>query len=388
MRSLPAKQSRIGAAVLAVLAVAAIVGLGLNRPAWPHLSGSITSALTIAEVERFVLCGAWALSILLVLLILRSAAHKFIEAAATRAPVKLTGSVLPMARPRTPRHGGPSRSRSAYVLTIPPRPTAELTTDSTPTPSITSPIESPQSAEVDPPADSRQISIAVLGPLKIDGLSRRVKRAATYQLLSYLALHPKGAGRDELVEAIWPAQDPARTRPRFWQSVSEARKALGDAWLHDGERYQLDRTKVRIDLEELDELLSAASTEDAGSAQTLERALALWRGEPLEGSDYLWADGEIRSLRATLLDLLERVGRLRLAGHDARGALQIAEQAIGLDGLHEPSWRLALQAESALGLRESITRRYDELARVLDEQLGLEPTRETRVIYRQLLAQT
>ncbi len=141
-------------------------------------------------------------------------------------------------------------------------------------------------------------------------------------------------------------------------------------------------------MEELDELLSAASGEDAGNAQTLERALSLWRGEPLEGSDYLWAEGEIRSLRATLLDLLERVGRLRLAGHDARGALQIAEQAIGLDGLHEPSWRLALQAEHALGLRESITRRYDELARELDEQLGLEPTRETRVIYRQLLAQT
>ena len=116
----------------------------------------------------------------------------------------------------------------------------------------------------------------------------------------------------------------------------------------------------------------------------LEGALALWRGESLEGSDYLWADGEIRSLRATLLDLLERVGRVRLARGDVRGALQMAEQGIALDRLHEPSWRLALQAEHSLGLRESITRRYDELVRALDEQLGLEPARETRVIYRQL----
>jgi hypothetical protein len=64
----------------------------------------------------------------------------------------------------------------------------------------------------------------------------------------------------------------------------------------------------------------------------------------------------MRSLSATLLDLLERVGRVRLAHGDARGALQMAEQAIALDQLHEPSWRLALQAEHALGLRESITR--------------------------------
>jgi DNA-binding SARP family transcriptional activator len=32
--------------------------------------------------------------------------------------------------------------------------------------------------------------------------------------------------------------------------------------------------------------------------------------------------------------------------------------------------------------------RYDELARSLDEQLGLEPARETRLVYRQLLGQT
>jgi two-component SAPR family response regulator len=187
-------------------------------------------------------------------------------------------------------------------------------------------------------------------------------------------------------EAIWPAQDPARTRPRFWQSVTEARKALGDAWLHQAERYQIDRSKVRVDLDQLDGLLTTVNSQDADPA-ALESALALWRGEPLEGSDYLWADGEIRSLRATLLDLHERVGHAQLARGNARGALQMAEQAIALDTLHEPSWRLALQAEHSLGLRESITRRYDELARSLDEELGLEPARETRVIYRQLLGQ-
>jgi DNA-binding SARP family transcriptional activator len=66
----------------------------------------------------------------------------------------------------------------------------------------------------------------------------------------------------------------------------------------------------------------------------------------------------------------------------------MAEQAIALDQFPEASWRLALQADYALGLRESITRRYDDLARSLDEQLGLQPTRETRVMYRQLLEQT
>jgi Bacterial transcriptional activator domain len=72
---------------------------------------------------------------------------------------------------------------------------------------------------------------------------------------------------------------------------------------------------------------------------------------------------------------------------DARGALELAEQAIALDQFHEASWRLALQAEHALGLRESITKRYDDLTQALDEQLGLQPTRKTRIMYRQLLGQ-
>jgi len=38
-------------------------------------------------------------------------------------------------------------------------------------------------------------------------------------------------------------------------------------------------------------------------------------------------------------------------------------------------------------MRESITRRYDDLTHSLDQQLGLQPTRETRVMYRQLLGQ-
>jgi DNA-binding SARP family transcriptional activator len=372
---------RAWAAVRAILSLVGFVALWLIRPPLPNLPASLTSSLTTSEVEGVVLCAAWVAAMCLVIVVLIGAIRSYARHSATPAGLRLL-SVLPGHWPPSAQHRVHRPGRQArYVLTI-PTPTIEAQGE----PSSSSAPDRTTSESAPAPAarDPRTISIAVLGPLVIDGLSRRIKRAATYELLAYLALHPKGASRDELVEAIWPAQDPERTRPRFWQSVTEARKAIGDAWLHEGERYQLDRSKVRVDLDELDQLLTAASDD----ATALERALALWRGEPLEGTDYLWAEGEMRSLSATLLDLLERVGRVRLAHGDARGALQMAEQAIALDQLHEPSWRLALQAEHALGLRESITRRYDDLTRSLDEQLGLEPARETRLVYRQLLGQT
>lgn len=356
---------------VAAVAVAALVVLAIVRPSWP-LHGSLWSPLTTEEVEGIVRAGGWLIAVVVALMALGRALHALRQRPDPRSSGRLP-AVIPTPRPARPRRDSGARIASGFALTIPaPTPRSGDKQEQPSVPSDPAPVA----------GDEARLSVGVLGPLSIDGLNRRLRRAATRELVAYLALHPKGASRDELVEAIWPAQDPARTRPRFWQSVTEARKALGDAWVHEGERYELDRSKVRVDVDQLDALLASADVPDA-----LERALALWRGEPLEGSDYLWAEGEVRSLRATLLDLLERVGRLRLDRRDPRGALQLAERAIALDRLHEASWRLALQAEHALGLRESITRRYDELRVTLDEELGLEPARETRAILRELLAQ-
>lgn len=364
---------RLPMAAMAVLGFAGLIVLGLLRPAVPHVA-SLTGPLTTSEVERIVLSLAWLLGLALACTVLVQA----LRALRQRARSRVLAGVLPRAPvtvpPRRVRDGASAR----YVLTV-AAPTAPVVAAS-------EPAEPAPQAEQVGEGDRREVSIAVLGPLAVDGLAHKVKRAATYELLAYLAFHAQGASRDELTEAIWPGQDPKRTRPRLWQSVSEAKRALGEAWLHHGERYQLDRAHVRVDLDDLDQLLTAAN-DDGDDPAALETALALWRGEPLEGSDFLWAEGERRNLHATLVDLLERVGRARLAHGDARAALQLAEQAIGLEELHEPSWRLALQAEHSLGLRESITRRYDELTRSLDEQLGLEPARETRLVYRQLLGQ-
>jgi len=76
--------------------------------------------------------------------------------------------------------------------------------------------------------------------------------------------------------------------------------------IRDRERYRLDRSRIRIDLDELDRLL--ATTGDAERERhALETALSLWHGQPLAGSDYPW-EGFIHQLHATLLDLLGRVG--------------------------------------------------------------------------------
>lgn len=373
---------RIGAASGAVLAVAALVLLWQLRPGLPHVS-SPGAPFTSELAEEGLVLVIWLLSLYIALSVFVHAAHAVIHPAprATVLPGVIPSSPLPR-----PRASAPPTARPKFALTLAPRSDpSSADAQIGPTAQAATPSEAPAATATLPVAKRRPaLSISLLGPLRIDGTCQPPKRVPTRELIAYLALHPHGASRDELIEALWPAQDPQKTRRRLWDLATDARAALGDALIHEGERYRLDRNKARIDLDTLDQLL--AST-DPDEEPDLEAALALWRGEPLEGADYAWADTHIHRLSATLLGLLERAGHARLERSDARGALHMAEQAIALDQFHEASWRLALQAEHELGMRESITRRYDELTHALDQQLGLQPTRETRLVYRQLLGQ-
>lgn len=79
----------------------------------------------------------------------------------------------------------------------------------------------------------------------------------------------------------------------------------------------------------------------------------------------------------------QRVGRLRLDTAEAMGALDAAERGIALDLLNEGVWRLALEAEAKLGVREAVADRYEALRNLLDERLGLKPDHQTRNLHRE-----
>jgi two-component SAPR family response regulator len=230
----------------------------------------------------------------------------------------------------------------------------------------------------------------VLGPFQLVGTERdQPQRKAAIELIAYLAVQAQGATRDELLEVLWPDDDPRRSEQRFWQASAEARKVLDGGLRRERGRYLLDRNRVAIDLDDLESLLAQAVKTGSADRQreALERAVGLFRGEPFAGIETAWAEGEARRLRALAVDILERLGRLRLDSGEATGALDAADRGIALDLLNQGLWRLALEAEGALGLREGIAERYETLRQLLDERLGLELQHETRVLFHHLLSQ-
>jgi DNA-binding SARP family transcriptional activator len=365
------------------------------RPPMPPLPRSLSSSLTLPLLQGMLALAAWALALLLVALLLVRALGALLErrpsrpqpSAAAQAPrrrplgqARLAAAAAPGGFPPPfPLIVGAYSERDRQAALAPISAAAPTTTDQPPD-EVRAPAPRPCLL---PP------SIALLGPLEIAAAKprRRGLRSQTQQLLAHLALHPDGSTVDQLVAALWPGIDDENARMRLWRSASEARGQLGEVISRIGERYQLDRQTVAVDLDRFETLVTAADSDTADRQALLEQALALVRGQPLAGSDYPWATGEVRRLRATIVDRLQELGYLRLDNSDSTGALAAAEQALTLDPLNEGAQRLAMQAEATLGLRQAITVRYEQLRELLDARFGLEPERETRLLQRRLLSQ-
>jgi len=389
---------RLPSLLAAAVALGALIALARFRPEFPETPDSLSSPVTTTFLQGLALIAAWLLAALLVLMLfvesLRgspTSRHNSLdrsdlparmrELAAIRRPAATHGLLRPLI-------GEPKlvvvATRGAQGA--PPEERGDVSSSKATAPAV---------AERDP-----RPLISLLGPLTIDGgkRSRRGLRARALELIAFLALRREGARRDEILEALWPGEDPSRTRHRLYQAVRDARHLLGDAVASERDRYWLDRDRVRVDIDELDDLLNQADAVGSGAyrqagdnlsrREMLESALSVFRAEPLAGCDYAWAGSNVRALRGTYVELLECVGQARLEGGEARAALDAAERGIGVDSLHEGLWRVALQAEGELGLREAIEARYDQLQVLLKDRLGLDPSKETRALFLRLLSQT
>jgi DNA-binding SARP family transcriptional activator len=391
------RRTRIGRRLAAVSAATALLlGLALAwgiRPALPPFPNSFSAPLPADTISAALALAAWVAFVLLDLGLVWKVLQFAIRREPTRAELRLRQAFAQHQAPSVER----ARDWRAHAAPLaPPILRLPLHRQSERKPTVGRPQQpfllethvTPVESVADDVCDTR-IGVLLLGPLELTGCKKKQpRRQATAELIAYLALQPRRASRDELLEALWPGDDPRRTADRFYQAASEARKLLGDAFLRDRDTYTLDRQQLWIDLDELDRLRAEAEAATGERQQTLlEAALAMFRGQPLAGMDALWADTEMRRLCALQVELLERAGRVRLEAGEIIGSLEAAERAHTLDPSNERPVQLAMEAEAALGRRESVVERYERLCRELGEQFGLEPSRETKLLYRRLLSQ-
>ena len=362
---------------LGLLAMAGLAALAVLRPSMPALPWQPLQPTSEELVRQTIVFVVW----LLLLAICARFAWLALKPPRRLEPTRhVPPSWLPEHR-RAPLVSQRPDARELLQLFRRPE-TAALPEAATAAPDSPGNVMPAAKAEVGGSAEA-PVAVCLFGRLRIGADAQGASERATRGLIVYLVIKRAPATMDELVEALWPGQNPVKTRQRLWKAKRQAQQLLGNALVRERDGYAIDRTRMRTDLDELDALRAAAPLR----ADELERAVTLAREDPLADVDYPWADGERRRLQAIQSELLEQLAAIRLEDNDASGALAAAERLIRLDPLNERGWCLAMEAEGALGNRQAILDRYEQLGRELDERLGLRPGNGVNETYRRLLSQ-
>ena len=212
------------------------------------------------------------------------------------------------------------------------------------------------------------------------------------ELLYYLLSHPEGRTKEQIGLALWPDASTAQLRSSFHDTVFRLRRALGGKeWVvFEKRRYAFGRSlDYSYDVEDFEENLSEASRlQDEAPEQAirhLQAAASLYQGDFLEdfaaGEWALERQDDLR--RANGEALLNLAGLLSARGRHAEAA-NAYRKAIAHDRYVEEAHRGLMRSHAALGEPGRALRHYEELAKMLEDQLGSSPAPETVALYERL----
>lgn len=219
------------------------------------------------------------------------------------------------------------------------------------------------------------------------------------EILCFIASRPhRRAPKDTIVDTFWRDIDLKVIEKNFHPTMSHVRKALNSnqplkqnfLGYRDGE-YQLNpEFSYQIDIEEFDRLISDGETarrerDFDRCIQFYERAVALYRGEFMQGSYDAWVEEQRSYYREQYLRMLESLAAVAEKKQEFVQAMALAQKILRDDPFREDIHCLIMRAQAALGNRVAVKEQYQTLRGLLQTELGVEPATQTQKAYRELV---
>jgi DNA-binding SARP family transcriptional activator len=252
-------------------------------------------------------------------------------------------------------------------------------------------------------ADGREerlgVEFGLLGPLVVRDGTRPVPVSAPQQrvLLAALLL---SAGRvvslDDLAEMLWEGQPPSGARGALHSGVQRLRSTLGPRGADLIETrppgYLIRLDDSQLDVREFSVLAARGhAAAEAGTwalaADLLREALGWWRGEPLaDVPSRLLHDREVPPIEDQRLQAL--VARIDCDLHLGRHGEVVAElrQLVRAHPLQEQFHVQLMLGLYRNGRQAEALAAYQDVRRVLADELGLDPGPELRLMHQRILA--
>lgn len=204
--------------------------------------------------------------------------------------------------------------------------------------------------------------------------------------------------RSELTEALWTADVPGSADAALSAVISKLRSMLGRVGL-DGAAmltsgpgcYELRLPSDSwVDLEVASDAIHDAEAalrvnDPEGAYGPSAVAHHIARRPFLPGEDAPWVDAQRLRLRSVLLRALECRAEVYLWNREYALAAEAARELTIVEPLRESGHRLLIRALAAAGNAAEALWAYEQCRRLIADQLGVDPSRQTKDVYEAVL---
>ncbi len=219
-------------------------------------------------------------------------------------------------------------------------------------------------------------------------------------LLVYLACEPREHPREFLASLLWDDVPQARAMANLRMALSSLQQQLEDYVVVTRQTIAINPySPIKIDVRELTTTLDKAELTWARAGRLprslihdLDEALSLYHGDFLAGFHLRdsrgfddWRLLEQERLRANMIAILNRLAEQLLEQRTYAEGLDYASRLLQLDPLREETHRLMMQLQVGLGERSAAIAQYKTCERLLQQELGVEPSAETIHLYQQIV---
>lgn len=220
-------------------------------------------------------------------------------------------------------------------------------------------------------------------------------RPVDARLVRLLVVHGGNPIPTDLVyDALWPDLDADGARRSLQVAASRVRQILDVSGStpsiieanRDTYRLRLAPGDV-LDWQQFERAADVALDHATPSLPLLERAYALWGGEPLPEERYSdWAAAWRARLVDRCVDVLVALVDAHSHVSDHASAIRVARELVDLDPYDERSHRLLMTALARAGRRGQALRQYLVCRRMLLDDLDVEPSDATSALHASILA--
>jgi DNA-binding SARP family transcriptional activator len=239
-----------------------------------------------------------------------------------------------------------------------------------------------------PPAPLR---ILALGKFEVWRGSQMIEKRVLHtrhadELMGLLLVSPgHSLSRDQIVEALWPDQEPAAAQIKFHHATSSLRRALEPDLPDKFPSRYLDIETGQVTLR-----LPPGSSADFETfdqhvqQEQWQEAVALYHGDLFPNVLYAdWAVAPRESLIQLYLRALLAMAQDQLPANPQE-TLEACRRVLAHEPWQEQAVLLGMHASLALNDRAGALRLYRKLASALERDLGAEPQEELQTLYRAL----